>query len=130
MTTVHSIFIENASSLWRPLKILRYDKSRLDSNIESKSSNNTYLNIIKFFFQFEDHRIRKFSNNIDFRKLGFLSEEEKSERSRFVNKDIMQSCIRAYQPYTLVGPPVRGLVLALVAVYSLTTVYICHQIPI
>ena len=46
---------------------------RLDSNIEHKSSNNDYLNIIKFifillFFQFEDHRIGKFSNNIDFRK--------------------------------------------------------------
>ena len=46
---------------------------RLDSNIEHKSSNNDYLNIIKFifllfFFQFEDHRIEKFSNNIDFRK--------------------------------------------------------------
>ena len=36
--------------------------------------NNTYLNIIKLlllllFSQFEDHRIGKFSNNIDFRKL-------------------------------------------------------------
>ena len=29
-----------------------------------------------FFFQFEDHQIRKFSNNIDFRKLDFLSEEK------------------------------------------------------
>ena len=26
-----------------------------------------------FFFQFEDHWIGKFSNNIDFRKLDFLS---------------------------------------------------------
>ena len=43
------------------------------------------------FFQFEDHRIGKFSNNINFRKLDFLSEEKISERSRFVNKDVMQS---------------------------------------
>ena len=54
---------------------------RLDSNIEIESSNNTYLNIINllfliFFFQFEDHRISKFSNNIDFKKLDFLSEEK------------------------------------------------------
>ena len=33
---------------------------------------------------------------------------------------------RAYQPYTLVGPPVRGLVLDPLAVYSSRTVYICH----
>ena len=50
---------------------------RLDSNIESKSLNNNYLNIIEllfliFFFQFQDHRIGKFSNNIDFRKLDFF----------------------------------------------------------
>ena len=31
------------------------------------------------FFQFEDHQIRKFSNNIDFRKLDFLSEEKISD---------------------------------------------------
>ena len=30
---------------------------------------------------------------------------------------------RAYQPYTLVGPPVRGLVLDPLAVYSSRTVY-------
>ena len=58
---------------------------RLDSNIEIESSNNTYLNIINllfliFFFQFENHRFGKFSNNIDFRKLDFLSEEKISER--------------------------------------------------
>ena len=29
------------------------------------------------FVQFEDHRIGKFSNNIDYRKLDFLSEEKK-----------------------------------------------------
>ena len=76
--------------------ILQTNFEILDSNIESKSSNNTYLNIIKlffliFFFQFEDHLIRKFSNDIDFRKLDFLSEEKISERSGFVNKDVMQS---------------------------------------
>ena len=32
--------------------------------------------IILLFFQFEDHRIGKFSNNIDFRKLDFLSAEK------------------------------------------------------
>ena len=32
--------------------------------------------------------------------------------------------IRAYQPYTLVGPPVRGLVYNLLAVYSSRTDYI------
>ena len=31
----------------------------------------------------------KFRNNIDFRKLDFSSEEKISERSRFVNKDVM-----------------------------------------
>ena len=33
------------------------------------------------FFQFEGHQIRKFSNNKDFRKLDFLSEEKISELS-------------------------------------------------
>ena len=61
------------------------------SNIEWKTSNNTYLNIIKllnvffYFFQFEDHWVIKFSNNVDFRKLDFLSEEKISEPSRFVD---------------------------------------------
>ena len=32
---------------------------------------------------------------------------------------------RAYQPYTLVGPPVRGLVLDPLAVYSSRTVHKC-----
>ena len=45
-------------------------------NIEWKSLKNTYLTIIKLlFFQFEDHQIGKFGNNIDFRKLDFLSED-------------------------------------------------------
>ena len=52
--------------------------SRLDSNVKWKSVN-------YFSFQFEDHWIWKFSNNIDFRKLNFLSEEKISECSRFVN---------------------------------------------
>ena len=29
----------------------------------------------------------------------------------------------AYKPYTLAGPPVKGLVLALLAVHTLTTFY-------
>ena len=50
---------------------------------------------IFIFFQFEDHRIGKFSNNIDpFRKLDFLSEEKISERSLFVNKDVMEKLIQ------------------------------------
>ena len=57
--------------------LIKYFRTRLDSNIKSKSSNNTYLNVIKllfliYFFQFEDHRIGKFSNNIDFRKLDYF----------------------------------------------------------
>ena len=46
--------------------------------------------IILFFFHFEDHRIRKFRNNIDSRKLDFFSEEKIIERSRFVNKELIQ----------------------------------------
>ena len=34
-----------------------------------------------------NYRIQKFSNNIDLRKVDFLSAEKISERSRFVNKD-------------------------------------------
>ena len=42
------------------------------SNIDSKSSNNTLINIIEIlnkFKIFKYHKIRKFSNNIDLRKL-------------------------------------------------------------
>ena len=63
------------------------------SNIVSKSSNYPFFNIIKIlnkFKIFHDHQIRKFSNNIDMRKLDFLSLEKISERSCFVNKDISQ----------------------------------------
>ena len=46
---------------------------------------------IFIFLRFEDHRIGKFSNNMDpFRKPDFLSEEKISERSLFVNKDVME----------------------------------------
>ena len=37
---------------------------------------------------FQDHRIRKFRNNIVLTKVDFLSAEKLSERSRFVNKDL------------------------------------------
>ena len=50
------------------------------------------IEILNKYKIFQDHRIRKFSNNIDSRKQDFLS-PEKSERSRFVNKDIMQSSL-------------------------------------
>ena len=47
-----------------------------------------YLNKYEIF---KYHRIQKFSNNIDLRKVDFLSAEKISEGSRFVNKDISQS---------------------------------------
>ena len=47
---------------------------RLDSNIKSKSLNNTYLNIIKIFFS--SFKNIKFSNNINLRKQVFLSAEK------------------------------------------------------
>ena len=51
------------------------------------------FNIIKILNKFKifQDRIRKFSNNIDLRKLDFLSPEKINEHSRFVNKDITQS---------------------------------------
>ena len=59
---------------------------RLDSYIEWKSSNNTYLNIIEiFFFQLEDYQIGKFSNNIDLRKQDFLSEENSLLRNKNIH---------------------------------------------
>ena len=70
---------------------------RFCSNIDSKSSNNTFLNIIEIlllllFFQFpvSIKSNAKFGSSIDSRKLDFLSAEKISERSRFVNKYIMQ----------------------------------------
>ena len=54
---------------------------RLDSNIESKSSNNTYLNIIEIFNKLskkiKHYRIAKFDNNIELRKIAIL--RQKSE---------------------------------------------------
>ena len=47
--------------------------------------------MFNIFFQLEDHQIGKFSNNINLSKLDFLCEEKISERSRFVNKHVMQS---------------------------------------
>ena len=44
------------------------------------------IEILNKFKIFQDHRIRKFSINIDLRKVDFLSAEKISERSRFVNK--------------------------------------------
>ena len=51
------------------------------------------LKILNKFKIFEDHRIWKFSNIIDLKKLDFLSEEKISEHSRFVNKYVLQSWI-------------------------------------
>ena len=65
----------------------------LDSNIELKSSNNTHLNIIKlcFYIYFFNLKIIESENLVLTltRKLDFLSEEKISERSRFVNKDVV-----------------------------------------
>ena len=46
-----------------------------------------------YFFQFEDHQIGKFSNNIDFRK---LSEEKISECSHFVLIPVPVECVLIY----------------------------------
>ena len=54
------------------------------------------IEILNQFKIFEDHRIGKFSIIIDLKKLDFLSEEEISEHSRFVNKYVMQSLIIIY----------------------------------
>ena len=58
-----------------------YILSRLDSNIESKLLNNTYLNIIKIFNKLlkkiKHHQIAKFDNNIYLRKIAIL--RKKSE---------------------------------------------------
>ena len=60
---------------------------RLDSNIESKSSNNTYLNFFEIlFFPVLRTSNQNFCNNIDLRKQGFLSAEIISHRSHFVYK--------------------------------------------
>ena len=52
----------------------------LDSNIEWKTSKNTFINIIEIFHNnnkiFERHRIWKFRNNANLRKQDFLSEEK------------------------------------------------------
>ena len=61
----------NSLKTWKNLK-----NKRLDSNIESKSTNNTYLNIIKYSINYlknKHHRIAKFGNNIDFEKRVILS---------------------------------------------------------
>ena len=46
------------------------------------------IEILNKFKIFKYHQIGKFSNNIDLRKLDFLSAEIISERSRFVNKEV------------------------------------------
>ena len=69
----------------------------LEENIVVTSTQNhriihlfSIIKILNKFKIFQD-RIRKFSNNIDLRKLDFLSQEKISECSRFVNKDILRS---------------------------------------
>ena len=68
--------------------------------------------------------MRKFSNNMDLRKLDFSSEEKLSERSHFVNKDVMQSWFNKndYKLFVL-GHPVTILDTAL-------TIYCSKSIPI
>ena len=50
------------------------------------------FNIIEIFHKlkiFEYHWIQKFTNNADLKKQDFLSEEKVSDRSCFVNKDLV-----------------------------------------
>ena len=54
------------------------------------------MEILNKYKIFQDHRIRKFCNNIDLRKLDFLSAEKISERSRFVNKVLIQEIKNSY----------------------------------
>ena len=64
------------------------------------------IQILNKYKIFQDHRIRKFSDNIDLRKLDFLSPEKISERTRFVNKDIMHfTYLLTYLVYT--GMPLK-----------------------
>ena len=48
------------------------------------------IEILNKYKIFQDHQIRKFSNNIDLRKLDFFIAEKISEHSRFVDKDVSQ----------------------------------------
>ena len=69
------------------LEVTSYENHRMIPISISLNYNFYYL----IFFQFKEHRIRKFSNDIDMWKLDFLREEKISECSSFVNKDVMQS---------------------------------------
>ena len=73
--------------------ILICDRAFVETSTQNHRTIHLF-NIIKIlnkFKIFKDHRIQKFSNNIDFRKIDFLSKEKISERSSFVNKHVMQS---------------------------------------
>ena len=64
------------------------------------------FNIIKILNKFkilEYHRIQKFTNNTDWRKQNFLSEEKISHPSRFVNKNFLQSWFNKSRRYYLVS---------------------------
>ena len=67
---------------------------RACDNADSITSNNTYLNTFQIFFfnffQFKEHRNRKFTSHTDLRKQDFSHEEKLSDYSRFwkkVNKE-------------------------------------------
>ena len=57
------------------------------------SQQNNIDKICHSFKKLEYHRIGNFIYKIDFRKPDFLSEEKINECSRFVNKDVLQSCV-------------------------------------
>ena len=49
------------------------------------------LLILNYFFSFKNIKIENLLVKDDLQKQDFLSEEKISDRSRFVNKDVMQS---------------------------------------
>ena len=65
----------------------------VDSDIESKSLNNTFLIIIEILFLICFPVLRtlnqKFSINVELRKQDFFSREIISHHSRFVNKELI-----------------------------------------
>ena len=66
------------------------------------------FNIIKIFNKlkiFDYHLIQNFSKNVDLRKQDFLSQEEISHLSLFVNKDVLRSWINIDWKQWLISDP-------------------------
>ena len=83
---ITTIWLKSVADYWKWTKLIRksdlnfvHPQIRDYSNIEWKSSNNTYLNIIeiftKLFKKIEHHRIANFYKNIDFGKITILSQK-------------------------------------------------------